>query len=194
MYGRTRHSGLGSEVSRAMFEIVGLTGHDACAPPSLLLLPTQSRPLQVARRILMGTYALSAGYYDAYYKRAQQVCRQNTWILPAYLVFMPAPQPKLAESSLKHSSGCCCLLRPGLPSLAHLPLAAPCARCAPSSSRRWAGFCSSTTHFSALRRPRQHTASGRRPAALSPCTRVRVEKHMGVSPAGMLVCCLFAGY
>ncbi len=28
--------------------------------------------MQVARRILMGTYALSAGYYDAYYKRAQQ--------------------------------------------------------------------------------------------------------------------------
>lgn len=24
-------------------------------------------------RILMGTYSLSAGYYDAYYKRAQQV-------------------------------------------------------------------------------------------------------------------------
>lgn len=24
-------------------------------------------------RILMGTYGLSAGYYDAYYKRAQQV-------------------------------------------------------------------------------------------------------------------------
>lgn len=29
--------------------------------------------LQVKMRILMGTYALSAGYYDAYYKRAQQV-------------------------------------------------------------------------------------------------------------------------
>lgn len=29
---------------------------------------------EVKRRILMGTYALSAGYYDAYYKRAQQVC------------------------------------------------------------------------------------------------------------------------
>ncbi|CAI7797346.1 unnamed protein product [Closterium sp. NIES-53] len=28
---------------------------------------------QVKRRILMGTYALSAGYYDAYYKKAQQV-------------------------------------------------------------------------------------------------------------------------
>ncbi|GFR42442.1 hypothetical protein Agub_g3349 [Astrephomene gubernaculifera] len=28
---------------------------------------------EVKRRILMGSYALSAGYYDAYYKRAQQV-------------------------------------------------------------------------------------------------------------------------
>ena len=28
---------------------------------------------EVRRRIVMGTYALSAGYYDAYYKRAQQV-------------------------------------------------------------------------------------------------------------------------
>jgi aspartyl-tRNA(Asn)/glutamyl-tRNA(Gln) amidotransferase subunit A len=27
----------------------------------------------VKRRILIGTYALSAGYYDAYYKKAQQV-------------------------------------------------------------------------------------------------------------------------
>ena len=35
---------------------------------------------EVKRRILMGTHALSAGYFDAYYKRAQQV------VLPA-LVF-----------------------------------------------------------------------------------------------------------
>ena len=28
---------------------------------------------EVKRRILMGTHALSAGYFDAYYKRAQQV-------------------------------------------------------------------------------------------------------------------------
>jgi len=28
---------------------------------------------EVKRRIMMGTYALSAGYYDAFYKRAQQV-------------------------------------------------------------------------------------------------------------------------
>jgi aspartyl-tRNA(Asn)/glutamyl-tRNA(Gln) amidotransferase subunit A len=30
---------------------------------------------EVKRRILMGTYALSAGYYDAYYLKAQQVRR-----------------------------------------------------------------------------------------------------------------------
>jgi len=30
-------------------------------------------PEEVKRRILVGTYALSAGYYDAYYKKAQQV-------------------------------------------------------------------------------------------------------------------------
>ena len=28
---------------------------------------------EVQRRVLMGTYALSAGYYDAYYRKAQQV-------------------------------------------------------------------------------------------------------------------------
>jgi len=31
--------------------------------------------VEVRRRILMGTYVLSAGYYDAYYKKAQQVRR-----------------------------------------------------------------------------------------------------------------------
>ncbi len=41
-------------------------------------------PLQVARRILMGTYALSAGYYEAYYKRAQQVILSR-WSLFAAL-------------------------------------------------------------------------------------------------------------
>ena len=30
---------------------------------------------EVKRRILLGTYALSAGYYEAYYKKAQQVRR-----------------------------------------------------------------------------------------------------------------------
>jgi aspartyl-tRNA(Asn)/glutamyl-tRNA(Gln) amidotransferase subunit A len=29
---------------------------------------------EVRRRILLGTYALSSGYYDAYYKKAQKAC------------------------------------------------------------------------------------------------------------------------
>ena len=32
---------------------------------------------EVKRRILLGTYVLSAGYYDAYYKKAQQVRRAD---------------------------------------------------------------------------------------------------------------------
>jgi len=34
---------------------------------------SQGFGLEAKRRILLGTYALSAGYYDAYYKKAQQV-------------------------------------------------------------------------------------------------------------------------
>jgi hypothetical protein len=34
---------------------------------------------EVKRRILMGTYALSAGYYDAYYNRAQKVGGRGGW-------------------------------------------------------------------------------------------------------------------
>lgn len=48
---------------------------------------------QVKLRILMGTYALSAGYYDAYYKRAQQVpqwiciCLNMIWIVRNFIIF-----------------------------------------------------------------------------------------------------------
>jgi aspartyl-tRNA(Asn)/glutamyl-tRNA(Gln) amidotransferase subunit A len=51
-------------------------GHSAEAD-SLLQVYQQSRGQgfgqEAKRRIMLGTYALSAGYYDAYYKRAQQV-------------------------------------------------------------------------------------------------------------------------
>ena len=44
---------------------------------TLIAMYRQSRDIgfgaEVKRRILLGTYALSAGYYDAYYKKAQQV-------------------------------------------------------------------------------------------------------------------------
>jgi aspartyl-tRNA(Asn)/glutamyl-tRNA(Gln) amidotransferase subunit A len=54
-------------------------GHRCANPVSLEDLYTRSRAegfgVEVKRRILVGTYALSAGYYDAYYLRAQRVRR-----------------------------------------------------------------------------------------------------------------------
>lgn len=48
-------------------------------PKDLLDLYSRSRSegfgMEVKRRIMMGTYALSAGYYDAYYLKAQQIRR-----------------------------------------------------------------------------------------------------------------------
>ena len=52
-------------------------GHRADAAESLAAMTALSRAegfgSEVQRRILIGTYALSAGYVDAYYKKAQQV-------------------------------------------------------------------------------------------------------------------------
>ena len=54
-------------------------GYRASDPQDLTDLYTRSRGegfgAEVKRRILIGTYALSAGYYDAYYLKAQQVRR-----------------------------------------------------------------------------------------------------------------------
>tara|TARA_B110000211_G_C14083709_1_gene555718 strand:- start:28 stop:1488 length:1461 start_codon:yes stop_codon:yes gene_type:complete len=54
-------------------------GHRTEHPKDLTDLYIKSRSEgfgdEVKRRILIGTYALSAGYYDAYYKKAQQVRR-----------------------------------------------------------------------------------------------------------------------
>ena len=54
-------------------------GHRAADPKDLADLYCRSRSegfgQEVQRRILLGTYVLSAGYYDAYYKKAAQVRR-----------------------------------------------------------------------------------------------------------------------
>jgi aspartyl-tRNA(Asn)/glutamyl-tRNA(Gln) amidotransferase subunit A len=54
-------------------------GHRCDNPIDLHDLYTRTREEgfgdEVKRRILVGTYALSAGYYDAYYKKAQQIRR-----------------------------------------------------------------------------------------------------------------------
>lgn len=63
---------------------------------------------EVKRRVLMGTYALSAGYYDAYYKRAQQVrppragpcrIRTNAKILDMLTVRLAAKLSDLSNGS-----------------------------------------------------------------------------------------------
>lgn len=52
-------------------------GHRCNSPEDLLDMYTRSRDdgfgAEVKRRILTGAFALSSGYYDAYYKKAQQV-------------------------------------------------------------------------------------------------------------------------
>jgi aspartyl-tRNA(Asn)/glutamyl-tRNA(Gln) amidotransferase subunit A len=52
-------------------------GHRAEQPADILDLYKKSREegfgAEVKRRIILGTYVLSSGYYDAYYSRAQQV-------------------------------------------------------------------------------------------------------------------------
>jgi aspartyl-tRNA(Asn)/glutamyl-tRNA(Gln) amidotransferase subunit A len=54
-------------------------GYRCDDPTDLLDLYTRSRGegfgAEVKRRIMIGTYALSAGYYDAYYRKAQQLRR-----------------------------------------------------------------------------------------------------------------------
>jgi len=54
-------------------------GYRCDSPQDLLDLYTRSRGegfgAEVKRRIMIGTYALSAGYYDAYYLKAQQIRR-----------------------------------------------------------------------------------------------------------------------
>ena len=52
-------------------------GYRAAEPADLSDMYTRTRAegfgAEVKRRIMLGTYALSSGYYDAYYKKAQQV-------------------------------------------------------------------------------------------------------------------------
>jgi len=54
-------------------------GHRTAGAKNLLEMYTKTRKEgfgdEVKRRIMLGTYALSSGYYDAYYKKAQQLRR-----------------------------------------------------------------------------------------------------------------------
>ncbi len=66
-----------SEDSSNLARLDGVRYGDRIKTKKLFDLYAKSRangfPEEVKRRILIGTYALSAGYYDAYYKKAQKV-------------------------------------------------------------------------------------------------------------------------
>ncbi|PJE76260.1 Asp-tRNA(Asn)/Glu-tRNA(Gln) amidotransferase GatCAB subunit A [Candidatus Uhrbacteria bacterium CG10_big_fil_rev_8_21_14_0_10_48_11] len=67
-----------SEISSNLARFDGIRyGHQSKTAKSLFDVYAQSRGEglgpEVKRRIMLGTYALSAGYYDAYYKTAQKV-------------------------------------------------------------------------------------------------------------------------
>ena len=69
-----------SEASSNLARLDGVRyGHRCERPADLTALYERSRAEgfgeEVKRRILIGTYALSAGYYDAYYLKAQQIRR-----------------------------------------------------------------------------------------------------------------------
>lgn len=72
-----------SEASANLSRFDGVRyGYRCQDPEDLFDLYTRSREEgfgeEVKRRILVGTYALSAGFYDAYYKKAQQIRRLIT--------------------------------------------------------------------------------------------------------------------
>ncbi len=66
-----------SEDSSNLARLDGIRYGTQASHGSLFEAYTKSRaqgfPEEVKRRIMMGTYALSAGYYDAYYRKAQKV-------------------------------------------------------------------------------------------------------------------------
>lgn len=65
---------------------------------------------EVKRRIILGTYVLSSGYYDAYYSRAQKVrslvARDFAEAFKKADIIVgptsPAPAPKIGDSALDH--------------------------------------------------------------------------------------------
>ncbi|MBT4139918.1 MAG: Asp-tRNA(Asn)/Glu-tRNA(Gln) amidotransferase subunit GatA, partial [Candidatus Latescibacteria bacterium] len=66
-----------AEASSNLSRFDGVRYGFRAAASNLIDMYTHSRSqgfgAEVKRRIMLGTYALSAGYYDAYYRKAQQV-------------------------------------------------------------------------------------------------------------------------
>ena len=98
-----------SEVSTNLARLDGIRYGYSAEGNNLLEVYEKSRSQgfgkEVQRRIMIGTFALSAGYYDAYYKKAQQVrtliCRDFDRVFKDYDVIVgptsPVMAPKVGE-------------------------------------------------------------------------------------------------
>jgi aspartyl-tRNA(Asn)/glutamyl-tRNA(Gln) amidotransferase subunit A len=95
-----------SEVSSNMARYDGIRfGHTVEKPENLIdyyeRVRSEGFGAEVKRRIMVGTFALSAGYFDAYYRKAQQVrtliCKDfNDAFTKVDLILSPvAPNPAL---------------------------------------------------------------------------------------------------
>ena len=98
-----------SEVSTNLARLDGIRYGFSAEGKNLLEVYEKSRSQgfgkEVQRRIMIGTFALSAGYYDAYYKKAQQVrtliCRDFDRVFKDHDVIVgptsPVMAPKIGE-------------------------------------------------------------------------------------------------
>jgi aspartyl-tRNA(Asn)/glutamyl-tRNA(Gln) amidotransferase subunit A len=97
-----------SEISSNLAKYDGIRfGHSTKNAKDLMEVYTKSRAEgfgdEAKRRILTGTYVLSAGYYDAYYKRAQKVRRllvnEFAEVFKKVDVLLTPTQPNVAPKS-----------------------------------------------------------------------------------------------
>jgi len=97
-----------SEVSSNLAKYDGIRfGHSTKNAKDLMEVYTKSRAEgfgdEAKRRIMTGTYVLSAGYYDAYYKKAQKIRRllvnEFAQVFKQVDVLLTATQPNVAGKS-----------------------------------------------------------------------------------------------
>ena len=111
---------------------------------------------EVKRRIILGTYVLSSGYYDAYYSRAQKVrslvardfaeafSRADIIVGPTF----PAPAPKIGDSALDHLQTYLADIYTIPANLAGLPaMSIPCGTVRESGMELPVGFQMMAPHF-----------------------------------------------
>ena len=111
---------------------------------------------EVKRRIILGTYVLSSGYYDAYYSRAQKVrslvardfaeafSRADIIVGPT----SPAPAPKIGDSALDHLQTYLADIYTIPANLAGLPaMSIPCGTVRESGMELPVGFQMMAPHF-----------------------------------------------